>query len=233
MRFARKEERRGLIPKLREQYVKKLMENPLTEFDFIGHSNGTYALAQALRTTPSMQFRNVVLAAPVLPTDFDWDLLFNRDQLKKIRYDVALDDLPVGLLCQLLWALGQSDVGPAGVVGFGEGRAIDSRLQQVGWYEGGHGAALLFDKEKGIDNRGHLLNFARDGDDKKADTRLLQIGWLGWVSRLVPYTVWIVLGSIVWGIVFLFYRGRWRTLRVIGVTMISAVVVTVIALNVV
>jgi pimeloyl-ACP methyl ester carboxylesterase len=199
LRFARKAERESLIPMLRNVYVAKLTQNPLTQFDFIGHSNGTYALAHTLRTTPAMQFRNIVLAAPVLPTDFDWGLLFDRRQiLGKVRYDLANDDIPVGILCQALSAVWQSDVGPGGVFGFGEGgHPTDSRLVQVGWHHGGHGAALVVDEASGIDNRKHLLNFALNGEDKGSGSKLQgPPGWFGKAARFTPWAMWFTFLAI-------------------------------------
>lgn len=193
--FAFRPTRAKNIPEFRDLYSEYLAENPLTEFDFIGHSNATYIFAHSLLSTPSMQFRNAALAAPVLPTDLDWLKLFNNGQIEKIRYDTALWDWPVGILCQSLRALGFFDVGPAGVVTFGQGTMVDSSIiKKVGWYNGGHGAALR------PENRVHLLNFVDKGIDLSAGETLdTTVGAMGNISRATPYVVWLVLTSaIVW-----------------------------------
>jgi hypothetical protein len=192
--FAMRPIRAKNIRTFRDIYAQRLAENPLTEFDFIGHSNGTYSFGHSLLSTPSMRFGNVVLAAPVLPTDFDWNLLFLRKQVKAVRYDAASGDWPVGILCPLLRALGFSDVGPSGVVLFGDGTMASSRVQKVGWYNGNHGAALHNDIEKGKDNRQHLLNFAMMGTDLSAAEALEpELGLMQNISRTMPWLVWLVL----------------------------------------
>jgi pimeloyl-ACP methyl ester carboxylesterase len=161
--FAVRPLRREKIKLFRDRYSDLIAENPETQFDFIGHSNGTYIFGHSLLSTPSMTFRNVVLIAPVLPTDFDWNLVFNRRQVYgSIRYDAARWDWPVGILCPALRALGFSDVGPSGVVLFGDGTMDPSRLRKVGWYDGGHGEALRFDPNKGIDNLQHSISSRGD-----------------------------------------------------------------------
>ncbi len=194
------------IPTFRDLYAQRLAENPLTEFDFIGHSNGTYIFGHSLLSTPSMRFRNVVLAAPVLPTDFDWKQLFRRRQVEALRYDTALWDWPVGILCQVIRALGFSDVGPSGVVLFGEGTMADSRIRKVGWYDGDHGAALRVDPKQGIDNRQHLLNFVVTGSDLNAGEKLEpELGVMQHLSRATPYGVWTFTALMLWW-VFRRYR---------------------------
>jgi hypothetical protein len=185
-----------------------LAENPLTEFDFIGHSNGTYIFGYSLLSTPCMRFNNAVLAAPVLPTDFDWNKLLERKQVAKVRYDTANGDWAVGILCPLLNAVGFSDVGPSGVVLFGDGTMIGSEfIKKVGWYKGNHGAALRVDPSQKIDNRLHLLNFALEGVDETAGEPLAhELGRMQTYSRLTKYVTWLVLASL---LVLLAYNAWW------------------------
>lgn len=219
--FARPDQRRKLVSAFRDLYSQRLAENPLTEFDFIGHSNGTYMLAHALAESPSIRFRHVVLAAPVLPTDFDWATLFERGQVQKLRYDAASGDWAVAVLCQALRALGQTDVGRAGVVGFGEGNPADSRLQMVAWHSGSHDAALQFEPGGVQDNLQHLLQFAALGKDLGTAEPLAQeLGALRWASGLTPYLVRLVVASFVGVLAWLLWRRRWR---LAAATTVSAV----------
>jgi pimeloyl-ACP methyl ester carboxylesterase len=186
--FAFRPLRSKMIPRFRDLYAERLAREPLTTFDFIGHSNGTYILGESLRTTPSMRFRNVALAAPVLPTDFDWDTLFKRGQVEHVRYDTAQRDWPVGVLCPAIRAIGFSDVGPSGVVLFGDGSLQDGRVQKVGWYAGGHGDSI------NQINRPHLLAFAESGDDVSAgEITSRELGPMQTISRATPYLVWLIL----------------------------------------
>ncbi|MFF2493473.1 alpha/beta fold hydrolase [Agromyces sp. NPDC058064] len=118
-------------------------------FVFAGHSNGTYMMAQSLDRVPSMRFRRIYLAGTVLPRSYDWQRVFENEQIGhrgdrweagEVRIDRATRDVPVGILCSWLRGLGSADVGTAGVDGFENisGRAIDQQRR----VPGGHGAAL-------------------------------------------------------------------------------------------
>ena len=107
-----------------------------------------------------MRFKIVALAAPVLPTDFEWSRLFRNGQVERVRYDTANLDWPVGTLCPALRAFGFSDVRPAGLVLFGDSaELVGSNVKKVGWCDGGHGAALRFDPAVGVDKPGTPSQF--------------------------------------------------------------------------
>lgn len=183
------------IPKFRDLYAELLAKYPLAKFDFIGHSNGTYIFANSLTSTPSMQFNNVVLVAPVLPEDFEWTPLFKTNQVKSLRYDVSNNDYPVGILCQALSSLGESDVGSSGVLLFsgGDSSMEGSPINKVGWHDGGHGEAL------NINNREHLLNFAYAGSDLESGAELLgDVGVMRIMSNAIGYIVWAVIFGLIW-----------------------------------
>jgi pimeloyl-ACP methyl ester carboxylesterase len=208
------------IPQFRDLYAQRLAEEPLTTFDFIGHSNGTYILGQSLLSTPSMRFENVALAAPVLPTDFDWQLLFSRGQVKRVRYDTARLDWPVGILCPLLRAIGFLDVGPSGVVMFGEGRFVDSRVQKVGWHLGGHGDAI------GPKNRLRLLAFAESGIDvSSGGATRPELGFMQSISRAVFYIVWMALAAILYRVIRRYRRGHRPSTRTLLVAVAALFVI--------
>jgi hypothetical protein len=95
--------------------------------------------------------------------------------------------------------LGFTDVGPSGVVLFGDGGFADARVQKVGWYSGGHGAALQVNPQKLIDNRVHLLAFADSGRDMAAGEELVpECGSMENISRATPYAVWLLLAGLLW-----------------------------------
>ena len=228
--FAMKPIRRRNIPSFRDLYAEQLAKNPRTQFDVIAHSNGTYIVAESLASTPSMQLRHVALAAPVLPQEFPWANLHRRGQFQALRYDTARQDWPVGILCPGLRALGYDDVGPAGLVLFGVpthwGDGTES-MRRVGWYPGGHGAALM------PGNREHLLRFVDTGTDFSAGEKLQdEAGSLAVWTRLTPYLLWLVIVGVVLGV------WRWRRKAthparwsVIGASTFSAFVVVYLLLD--
>lgn len=231
VQFAIRPIRAKNIPSFRDLYVQKLAENPATEFDVIAHSNGTYILGRSMETTPSMKFINVVMAAPVLPVDFAWRNIINRKQVKRVRYDAASFDWPVGILCPALRALGFDDVGPAGLVKFGspEAPVPDSVVRMVGWHDGGHGEALTVEPNHYEGNLFHLLRFAYAGDDFAAsDTVLPEPGFLATISRMTPYILWLVLVLTIVKIIRCL-RSRERSLRklvliTLGITFLVYIV---------
>jgi len=223
------------IPSFRDLYAERLAENPRTEFDLIAHSNGTYIFGQSAISTPSMTFRNVVLAAPVLPEEFKWAKLFARRQIQNVRYDAAQLDWPVGILCPALRALGFTDIGPAGLVLFGTSEQMTGsrQLKKVGWYSGGHGAALTVNESKGVDNLKHLLDFARDGTDLKSGEQTLpEAGWLSTISRATPYIIWIMALSALVGLARLYRSGKRPTKRGLAV-LGSTLALVYVALDIV
>lgn len=210
------------IPKFRDLYGQLVAENPLAEFDFIGHSNGTYILAKSLLTTPSMVFRNVSLIAPVVSDEFDWGLIFSKGQIKSIRYDVATEDWPVGILCAALDALGSSEVGPSGVTLFkGNSDAMArSRLKKVGWYDGGHSIALH------PTNRDHLLKFVETGSYFDAGLKLKNdVGWMRTVSNATPYIIWTFVLGLLWWIV---KAGRVKAIKRTSITILALFIAYII-----
>lgn len=127
-------------------------------FRFAGHSNGTYMMARSLLKVPAMRFERIYLAASVLPADFNWDRISERRQVGayrpnsagaaarswlegRVHNDRARIDVPVGVLCSLLRALGMRDIGTAGYDGFTSkpGNMIVDHSRAL---TGGHGAAF-------------------------------------------------------------------------------------------
>src|SRR5262249_40006971 len=134
------------LPGVRQQFARRVRDS-LTqavatyrnaEYFVLAHSNGTYALADALFQYEGIRLNRVVLAGSVLPTQFDWSVIIGRKQVVALRNDRAARDWPVGALCSALRGLGMRDVGTAGVDGF-----LGSATKEVCYYPGGHGDMLL------------------------------------------------------------------------------------------
>jgi pimeloyl-ACP methyl ester carboxylesterase len=97
-------------------------------FYFVGHSYGTYLLAQCLERFPRMHFRRAYLLGSVVNEQFQWaDLIQRRRQLEGLRNDCASHDWPVAIGCRVLNQFGVRDLGIGGFVGFRAGvpEAID------------------------------------------------------------------------------------------------------------
>ena len=110
------------------------------EFHFLGHSNGTYQLGQALLDIPEMKFNRVVLAASVLPPDYPWHERFQSGQINTLESHMAIYDAPVGFACSALNAIGMRDIGTGGFTGFVNTGAGD--YTPFAYYNGGHGAPV-------------------------------------------------------------------------------------------
>ncbi|MCZ2857809.1 esterase/lipase family protein [Blastococcus sp. VKM Ac-2987] len=147
---------------------------------FAGHSNGTYLLGRALEAVPAMYFDRIYLAGSVLPREYPWTRITDRQQVKKlVLHDRATHDVPVGWLCAALRGLGMRDVGTAGVNGFDDRPALV--VEQPGAYRGGHGAAL----EPRV--LPHVTAYLLDGstDDEQDGASPY---WFGLVGRLAGAT---------------------------------------------
>ncbi|WP_346622094.1 hypothetical protein [Blastococcus montanus] len=146
------------------------------ERHFAGHSNGTYLLGRALEAVPAMHFDRIYLAGSVLPREYPWTRITDRQQVRElVLHDRATHDVPVGWLCAALRGLGMRDIGTAGVDGFDDRPA--RVVEQCGAYRGGHGAAL----EPGV--LPHVTAYLLDGrtDDEQDGASPY---WFGLAGRL-------------------------------------------------
>lgn len=125
-----------------DQYVESISRYPKAQISFVGHSNGTYILAAALRRYSALQFRNVYFAGSVVPTGFNWGKYINNGQVDAVRSDTASRDWVVGWFPGFYEFvgdfLGGSDLGSAGFNGF---RASEAR-RTLYRFKGDHGAAI-------------------------------------------------------------------------------------------
>ncbi|MFY7924181.1 MAG: hypothetical protein ACOVN5_00120 [Aquidulcibacter sp.] len=137
-------ERRKRVGWLRDQYVTaKAMYPKADRFHFVGHSNGTYLLASALKHCRAVRFSNIVFAGSVVRSDFDWGRLLDpRDgyhpQAERVLNYVATSDSVVASVPSAMRAIKSWDLGSAGHHGFFEMEEV----RNVKWVPGGHGAAL-------------------------------------------------------------------------------------------
>lgn len=128
---------------LMDQYAEALAIYPNAEFSFVGHSNGTYLIARALRDYPACRFKHVVLAGSVIRRDYDWRAARERGQVLHVLNFFASNDWVVAYFPRVLQLWRGLDLGSAGHDRFDERTAPPDLVQQIGFVDGGHSAALV------------------------------------------------------------------------------------------
>lgn len=184
-----------------DQYVENLARYPNAErFHFVGHSNGTYMLAAALKHHPKMKFDHVVFAGSVVNNDYPWaEKIAESGQVKKVLNYVATDDVVVALFPKGLGRVSGvgEGLGSAGHDGFHVPESAEA-VRQVRYAEGGHGAALEEPHWQGI------CDFIVKGVYPPTHQCSRGVTWAVWLGRyprvllLVIIAVLVCLGSLVW-----------------------------------
>lgn len=170
-----------------DQYSYLLARHPQLPFHFVGHSNGTYMLGQALKNVSSIRFERVYLAGSVLPVDFDWRAADR--QVGSLVNVCAAADRPVAWLCSALRGVGMRDIGTGGFEGF---QQLPAAARQFRYLPGGHGAALVTNRLAGV------AQFVRTGEPV-APQDLLEApgGGFSLVSRMAPGATLVL--AVLWG----------------------------------
>jgi alpha-beta hydrolase superfamily lysophospholipase len=170
-----------------DQYSRELAGHPSANFHFVGHSNGTYLLGQALQQVPAVRFERVYLAGSVLPGDYPWhahlDRRRGRSRIAVIRSDRGNRDLPVAVLAQGLRGLRMRDVGDGGFGGFAQLDAPPAI--QWPYFPGGHAAPLSTS-----DRRRDIARYITTGTAVEPEGLIDSAGGvLALVSRLSPVLI--------------------------------------------
>jgi hypothetical protein len=140
LRFFLPGERRIKTQWLMDQYVEACALYPNARFSFVGHSNGTYLLASALRDYRCCRFNRVLFAGSVVRRQYDWDRYIARGQVQEVANYVATADWVVAFFPKALQTLGIQDLGSAGHDGF-----RSAAVSQVSFVKGAHSAAIQED----------------------------------------------------------------------------------------
>jgi predicted esterase len=183
------------ITELKAQYPK------LEEISIIGHSNGTYILASALKNYASLVIHRSVLAGSVIRRDFPWSDYANR--IQRVRNYVGAGDWVVGLCSCVfekpLFNMFNRDIGSAGFNGFEDKMVVPD---QTKYLKGEHGAAL---DEKNLDS---IVAFIINGD--RVDAPQLTVDdhpvWFGFVPlSLLSQLCWLLwllaIALLLWGMI--------------------------------
>jgi pimeloyl-ACP methyl ester carboxylesterase len=127
---------------LMDRYAEARSMYPNAALSFLGHSNGTYVMASALRRYPACRFARVAFLGSILHRRFPW-----RREMQacvgQLRNYVATQDCVVAIFPSFFEAVRilplNRDFGSAGHTGFTQ---VDNRFQNVAYLEGGHGTGL-------------------------------------------------------------------------------------------
>jgi len=206
---------------LMDQYTEALAKYPDADFSYVGHSNGTYLLARAVRDNPSCHFKHVVFAGSVVPSRYDWQSLLPRapsgapgnvleePRVQKVLNYVATCDLVVAIFPKAFEMLRLADIGSAGHDGF---RTVDPRVPQVRCVCGGHGAAL---REENWDD---IANFIVNGvvPDRFHNPQSQVAKLLGRFAPLIWLAIILVVAAVLVGLVLFVPNPTVRALAVVA-----------------
>ena len=186
-----------------DQYTETLARYPKAQrVDFVGHSNGTYLLASALKKYSSVKVDHIIFAGSVVPKEYRWGELLGDDRIKSVRNYVAYDDWVVALFPRLFesWPVSviSDELGSAGFNGFTWKNAEQDQvgklkpLFNINYVSGGHSA---FQKHAGPISD-YLIsngNWELEGDSDRRG------GWtmLKWVSDWIAWGAWILIAILV------------------------------------
>ena len=175
-----------------DQYTERLAAspNPKSVVSFIGHSNGTYILASALKKYATMRIHRASFAGSVVPREYDWEQVITQEgRVEKLRNDRAAEDWVVGIFPKLFDQRHWFDIGSGGFDGFTAN--VVNQYEGDRYYKGGHGAAIA------PANRESIAKFILTGEIVR-DSNLLtdsQPGWLQTLSKLC-LAVWVLILAI-------------------------------------
>lgn len=163
---------------------------------FIGHSNGTWLLARAMKDYRTLDFAHVALCQSPVARDFPWDRFVQAGRLGRLRNERAAGDMVIGLGAaayrQLTAPLGlAADVGEGGLRGFD--RPPASSYRDIHYVEGGHSAGTL------PANDAHLLAFVQ-GEPEPPHAPPLRgqpAAWLQWLPNIIWLPVLLLVGLAV------------------------------------
>src|SRR5262249_22526736 len=200
-------------------YTDTLAQYPSAEFDFIGHSNGTYILASALQRYRTLRVHDVYFAGSVVPQQYPWGDLIRSNRVHRVRNVVATSDWVVAIFPRFYEQIaewfglstisGYFDVGAAGFRGFrSEGIANDG-VVDLTFAQGSHGTgvdltnatkrhALIACAEHGIDSEQDRV-LAEAFRDATAPNSMLDVASnVSWLVWLVLVTLLAAIGVIAW-----------------------------------
>lgn len=216
-----------------DRYTEVRAQFPHAEqFDFIGHSNGTYILASALQNYKSLKINDVYFAGSVVPQRYPWNELIANKRVSRVRNVVATNDWVVAYFPRFFeqvaeWRgvdknAGSLDLGAAGFRGFHDSGGPLNAVQNIQFAAGEHSTGVdVSDAEKlnalvrfgriGLDSKQDVLfnSVFQNAEDWKSLTHILSnLSWLVWSALVI---VVLGLAALIW---------RWKPFAVIPYALI-------------
>lgn len=203
-----------------DEYTENRAKYPrAVEFDYVGHSNGTYILASALHRYKTLRVERVYFAGSVVPKHFKWQELADSGRVKYVANVVAAGDWVVAIFPRFFeqiadWidvqpSQGPLDIGSSGFRGFQDASDAKKRIENFQFATGAHGAGVDASDKGKLDA---IANFVLSGDTNGFTLFRNQgtpVGWLAFISN-VSWLVWLALGVLLSGIGFLaFSANQW------------------------
>jgi pimeloyl-ACP methyl ester carboxylesterase len=149
---------------LMDQYTEARVRYPNAKFSYVGHSNGTYLVARALKDYPAARFSRIVFAGSVVRSDYDWKTiakaadgeLCQAPRVEKVLNYVATEDWVVAMFPKAMQLYKSVDLGGAGHDGFDQAFTLrrdenlkdaadaiqNSAVLQLEYVKGRHDAAI-------------------------------------------------------------------------------------------
>lgn len=122
-------------------YVEARAHFPRARFHYVGHSNGTYLAAAALRDYPAARFGKIYFAGSVVNSTFDWTKLVRQGRVERFHNARGGTDWVVAWLPKSLEFF--TDLGGGGFDGFEKAvRGAPAITQTTHFARGGHGGAI-------------------------------------------------------------------------------------------
>jgi hypothetical protein len=196
---------------LMDRYTEARARYPKARFHYVGHSNGTYLVAGALRDYVTASFDRIVLAGSVIRTDFNWTTYLAAGRIHSLLNYVATSDIVVAGFPKGFQRLNLFDLGSGGHDGFAIfGRSVEAnRLvsagclraeftpdagvpsYQIEYVRGGHGAGV---KETQWDDIAAFIVDGTPPDERNCDFGAGRPDWLAWIAAIQPLPLLAIVG---------------------------------------
>lgn len=97
------------------KYRQQLTDGALRRYpSLVAHSFGTMIAGLSMQKYEDIRFDKIIICGSILPPEFSWDLLFQRDQVSEVRHEYGMKDIWTRLGGRIV-----PHAGVSGAIGFG------------------------------------------------------------------------------------------------------------------
>ena len=209
-----------------DRYTEELAKLPDAKIHYVGHSNGTYLLAEGLRTYTAMRFDRVAFMGSVVPGNFPWRKYYKEGRIREFRNDRSAKDWIVGVFPGFYQLMGKfirtpyfSDIGDGGFRGFDQSVG-DSHTENY-YFNGGHGKPTEPQNHPSLAT--YILSGKADADPElltKPSPLCVYLSRLNWL-------VWLLLIAVIGGIgaaIFISAPWGWTVVYILSLLLIMSTV---------